>query len=53
MAGFTVAETLLNGGAFELAKTELDSLTLPPTTAANDVCLLAGSRHQAPLAVPP
>ncbi|MGH3685001.1 MAG: XRE family transcriptional regulator [Pseudonocardiaceae bacterium] len=34
VAGFTVADTLLNDGAFELAKTELDSLTLPPTTAA-------------------
>jgi hypothetical protein len=29
-----VAETLLNGGAFELGQVELDSLTLPPTTAA-------------------
>ncbi|MGH3802876.1 MAG: hypothetical protein ACRDTD_22660, partial [Pseudonocardiaceae bacterium] len=34
MAGFAVADTLLAGGAFELGKTELDSLTLPPTTAA-------------------
>ncbi|MGH3869138.1 MAG: helix-turn-helix domain-containing protein [Pseudonocardiaceae bacterium] len=34
VAGFAVAETLLAGGAFELAKTELDSLTLPPATAA-------------------
>ncbi|MGH3874113.1 MAG: helix-turn-helix domain-containing protein [Pseudonocardiaceae bacterium] len=34
VAGFGVAETLLAGGAFELAKTELDSLTLPPPTAA-------------------
>ena len=34
VAGFAVAETLLNGGAFELGQVELDSLTLPPTTAA-------------------
>ncbi len=34
MAGFAVADTLLAGGAFELGKIELDSLTLPPTTAA-------------------
>lgn len=34
MAGFGVAETLLNGGAFELGQTELGSLTLPPTTTA-------------------
>ncbi len=34
MARFAVADTLLAGGAFELGKTELDSLTLPPTTAA-------------------
>jgi hypothetical protein len=34
VAGFAVAETLLNGGAFELGKTELGSLTLPPVTAA-------------------
>ncbi len=33
VAGFGVAETLLAGGAVKLAKTELDSLTLPPTTA--------------------
>jgi transcriptional regulator with XRE-family HTH domain len=33
VAGFGVAETLLTGGAFELGKAELDSLTLPPTTA--------------------
>ena len=30
MAGFAVADTLLADGAFELGKTELDSLTLPP-----------------------
>jgi transcriptional regulator with XRE-family HTH domain len=35
MAGFAVADTLLASGEFELAKTALDSLTLPPTTAAN------------------
>ncbi|MEO7194518.1 MAG: helix-turn-helix transcriptional regulator [Pseudonocardiaceae bacterium] len=34
VAGFGVAETLLNSGAFELGGIELDSLTLPPTTAA-------------------
>ncbi len=34
VAGFAVADTLLAGGAFELGKTVLDSLTLPPTTAA-------------------
>lgn len=33
MAGFAVAETLLTSGAVDPAKTELDSLTLPPTTA--------------------
>jgi hypothetical protein len=34
MAGFAVADTLLAGGAFQLGKTELDSLTLPPITDA-------------------
>ncbi len=34
VAGFGVAETLLQGGAFELGNIELDSLTLPPTTVA-------------------
>jgi transcriptional regulator with XRE-family HTH domain len=34
VAAFGVTETLLNGGAFELAKAELDSLSLPPTIAA-------------------
>jgi transcriptional regulator with XRE-family HTH domain len=33
MAGFAVADVLLNGGAFEPGKIELDSLPLPPTTA--------------------
>ena len=33
MAGFAVADVLLNGGALEPGKIELDSLTLPPTTA--------------------
>jgi hypothetical protein len=33
MAGFAVADVLLNGGAFELGKIELDSLNLPPLTA--------------------
>ncbi len=34
MAGFAVVDTLLAGGAFELGRVELDSLTLPPVTAA-------------------
>ncbi|MGH3771689.1 MAG: XRE family transcriptional regulator, partial [Pseudonocardiaceae bacterium] len=34
VAGFAVAETLLNSGTFELGQVELDSLTLPPATAA-------------------
>jgi transcriptional regulator with XRE-family HTH domain len=34
VAGFGVAETLLAGGVFELGQVELDSLTLPPATAA-------------------
>jgi transcriptional regulator with XRE-family HTH domain len=34
MAGFAVADTLLAAGEFELGKTALDSLALPPTTAA-------------------
>jgi hypothetical protein len=34
MAGFAVADTLLASGEFELAKTALDSLALPSTTAA-------------------
>jgi DNA-binding XRE family transcriptional regulator len=34
MAGFGVADTLLAGGAVELGKAELGSLTLPPTTTA-------------------
>ncbi|MGH4017630.1 MAG: helix-turn-helix domain-containing protein, partial [Pseudonocardiaceae bacterium] len=33
MAGYAVADVLLNGGAFEPGRIELDSLTLPPTTA--------------------
>jgi transcriptional regulator with XRE-family HTH domain len=33
MAGFAVADVLLNGGAPGLGNIELDSLTLPPTTA--------------------
>lgn len=42
MAGFAVADTLLSGGAFELGRAVLDSLTVPPTTAdtAGLVCLL-------------
>jgi hypothetical protein len=46
VAGFTVADTLLNDGAFALAKTELDSLTLPPTTAAT--AGLVGHTHRRP-----
>jgi transcriptional regulator with XRE-family HTH domain len=34
VAGFAVAETLLASGAFELGQVELDSLTVPPATAA-------------------
>ena len=42
MAGFSVADTLLNGGAFELGRAVLDSITLPPATAdtAGLVCQL-------------
>ncbi|MGH3929000.1 MAG: helix-turn-helix domain-containing protein [Pseudonocardiaceae bacterium] len=42
MAGFAVASGLLSGGAFALGRAELDSLTLPPTTAdtAGLVCAL-------------
>ena len=42
VAGFGVADTLLHGGAFELGRAVLDSLTLPPATAdtAGLVCLL-------------
>jgi hypothetical protein len=49
VAGFAVADTLLAGGAFELGKTELDSLTLPPTTTdtAGLVGLLTTSRAAA------
>ncbi len=42
MAGFGVADTLLTGGAFELGRAVLDSLTVPPATAdtAGLVCQL-------------
>jgi len=42
MAGFSVADTLLVGGAFELGRAVLDSLALPPATAdtAGLVCQL-------------
>jgi transcriptional regulator with XRE-family HTH domain len=42
MAGFSVADTLLAGGAFELGRAVLDSLTVPPVTAhtAGLVCQL-------------
>jgi hypothetical protein len=33
VAGFSVADVLLSGGAFQLGRDELDSLTLPPATA--------------------
>ncbi|HSZ29427.1 MAG TPA: helix-turn-helix transcriptional regulator [Pseudonocardiaceae bacterium] len=49
VAGFGVAETLLQGGAFELGKIELDSLSLPPVTVATAslVGLLATSHATA------
>jgi len=34
VAGFAVADVLLAAGAWELGRTALDSITLPPTTAA-------------------
>ncbi len=34
VAGFAVADVLLSSGALELGRAELDSLALPPTTAA-------------------
>ena len=34
-ASFGVADVLLSGGAFPLGRAELDSITLPPTTADN------------------
>lgn len=45
MAGFGVTDTLLSGGAFEAARTELDSLTLPSITAATAglVCLITST----------
>jgi hypothetical protein len=47
VAGFAVAEALLASGAFELAKAELDSLTLPPTTAASLVSTLTAVHSRA------
>jgi hypothetical protein len=49
VAGFSVADTLLAGGAIELGRVLLDSLTLPPTTAdtAGLVCLVSSVRAQA------
>jgi transcriptional regulator with XRE-family HTH domain len=35
VAAFGVADVLLAGGAFQLGQAELDSITLPPTTADN------------------
>ncbi|MGH3711075.1 MAG: helix-turn-helix domain-containing protein, partial [Pseudonocardiaceae bacterium] len=46
VAGLKVADTLL-GEASELAKTELDSLTLPPTTAATAGLVVALTTYQA------
>ena len=45
MAAFSVADVLLTGGAFQLGQAELDSITLPPTTAdtAGLVCLVTAS----------
>ncbi|MGH4026279.1 MAG: helix-turn-helix domain-containing protein [Pseudonocardiaceae bacterium] len=42
VAGFAVANRLLAGGAYEVGQAALDSLTMPPTTAANAglVCAL-------------
>jgi len=49
VAGFSVADTLLTGGAIELGRAELDSLTLPPTSAdtAGLVCLVTSTHAQA------
>jgi transcriptional regulator with XRE-family HTH domain len=49
MAGFGVADVLLSGGAFELGRAVLDSLTLPPATAdtAGLVCQLTMCHAQA------
>ncbi|MGH3809766.1 MAG: helix-turn-helix domain-containing protein [Pseudonocardiaceae bacterium] len=46
VAGLKVADTLI-GEASELAKTELDSLTLPPTTAATAGLVVALTTYQA------
>ena len=45
MAAFGAADMLLTGGAFALGQAELDSLTLPPTTADNAglACLVAAT----------
>jgi transcriptional regulator with XRE-family HTH domain len=43
LATFGVADVLLSGGAFDLGQAELDSLTLPPTTADN--AALAGQAN--------
>jgi transcriptional regulator with XRE-family HTH domain len=49
IAGFGVADTLLSGGAFELGRDVLDSLTVPPATAdtAGLVCQLTMCHAQA------
>jgi hypothetical protein len=49
VAAFGVADTLLSGGAFQLGQAELDSLTLPSTTAdtAGLVGLVTATHAQA------
>lgn len=49
VAGFSVADTLLAGGAIELGQAELDAITLPPTTAdtAGLVCMVTSTRARA------
>ena len=49
LAGFRVVDTLLSGGAFELGRAVLDSLTVPPATVdtAGLVCQLTMLHAQA------
>ncbi|MGH3886703.1 MAG: helix-turn-helix domain-containing protein [Pseudonocardiaceae bacterium] len=49
LAGFSMADTLLGGGAFELGRAVLDSLAVPPATAdtAGLVCQLTMLHAQA------
>ncbi|MGH3773167.1 MAG: helix-turn-helix domain-containing protein [Pseudonocardiaceae bacterium] len=51
VAGFSVADTLLSGGAIEPGRAELDSITLPPTTAgtAGLVCAVTSVHAHAAL----